>query len=70
MIATVLYTAKTLRLSGDVSMVVDTVKGREKVGSFWPVGVGVQIANPSAKKHSAGGFVLSELSVENFRADF
>ena len=24
----------------------------------------MQIAKPSAKKHSAGGFVLSELSVE------
>ena len=38
MIATVLYTAKILRLSEDVSMVVDIVKGREKVGSFCPVG--------------------------------
>jgi PII-like signaling protein len=35
-IATVLYTAKILRLSEDVSMVVDIVKGREKVGSFCP----------------------------------
>ena len=29
-------TAKILRLSEDVSMVVDIVKGREKVGSFCP----------------------------------
>ena len=34
----VLYTAKILRLSEEVSMVVDIVKGREKVGSFFPVG--------------------------------
>ena len=32
----VLYKAKILRLSEDVSMVVDIVKGREKVGSFCP----------------------------------
>jgi PII-like signaling protein len=35
-IATVLYTARILRLSEDVSMVVDMVKGREKVGTFCP----------------------------------
>ena len=38
MIATVLYTAKILRLSEDVSMVVDIVKGRERWGVSVPVG--------------------------------